>query len=105
MRRHAALAALAATAIFASLGGCAAADPTGGLLGEPTGEVVAEQKARQQKSPAGETMVCETRSPNRVSDGRYGFRGDRMQRRCDCFPDRYVDAIIDSANAGLGDDQ
>lgn len=95
----------AAVVASAALGGCAAADPTGGLLGEPTGELIVDQKSRQQKCAAGDTLVCETRSPNRVSDGRYGFRSDRMQKRCTCFPDRYVDSIIDVAGSGLGDDQ
>lgn len=105
MRRHTALAAFAASAVITILGGCAAADPTGGLLGEPTGEVASNQTARQQSCPAGETMICETRSPNRVSDGRYGFRGNRAQKRCTCFPDRYVDTMLDTAHTGLGDAQ
>ncbi len=94
---------LVAMVATAALGGCAAADPTGGLLGEPTDELMVDQQANQPKCPGGETLFCETRSPNRVSDGRYGFRGNRMQKRCNCFPDRYVDSMIDAAGSGIGD--
>ncbi|MEM7501226.1 MAG: hypothetical protein AAF417_04260 [Pseudomonadota bacterium] len=71
-----------------ALGGCAAADPTGGLLGEPDGELQASQRSRSS-CPAGELLTCELKSPNRVSDGRYGFRGGRS-KRCYCQPERDV---------------
>lgn len=73
------------------LTGCAAADPTGGAFGKPANEYVGgTSEARQFRCPAGETLICETKSPNRVSDGRYGFRGNRKQERCGCQPDRYL---------------
>ncbi len=76
------------------LGGCAAADPTGGLLGEPNDELIVDRFAREPKCPAGETLVCQTRAPGRISDGRYGYRGNREQDDCFCVPDRFVDRIF-----------
>lgn len=87
------LCALAAIAVMiAMLGGCAAADPTGGVLGGSNGDDdFGESTAAVRKSrcPAGEMLTCELKSPNRVSDGRYGFRKGKMQR-CSCRPEREV---------------
>jgi hypothetical protein len=86
----------------ALLGGCAAADPTGGLLGDaPDDLIVSNSDTERQRCPSGETLMCETRSPNRVSDGRYGFRSNRMQQRCACHPDRYINSMI-RETGGLG---
>ena len=34
-------------------------------------------------------LTCELKSPNRVSDGRYGFRGNK-QKRCSCQPEHAI---------------
>lgn len=75
------LCAVTGIALLMVLAGCAAADPTGGAFGEP----IAAAKRERPKCPPGQMLTCEARSPNRVSDGRYGFRGgsSRMQR-CSC---------------------
>lgn len=87
----------------ALLGGCAAADPSGGLLGyTPDDLIVSNTAPQQERCPSGETLVCETRSPNRVSDGRYGFRSDRMQQRCACHPDRYLNDMVRQTSGVLG---
>ena len=81
----------AMVAIAALLGGCAAADPTGGVLGKSTdenGEEVA-RTVKRSRCPAGEMLTCELKSPNRVSDGRYGYRSGKLQR-CSCRPEREV---------------
>ena len=76
--------------MVAALGGCAAADPTGGVLGAPSGDEFGENTTvRKSRCPAGEMLTCELKSPNRVSDGRYGFRKGKMQR-CGCRPEREV---------------
>lgn len=88
MTRSCVLAAVVAMATI--LGGCAAADPTGGLFGEPDGSEFGENsRARKSQCPAGEMLTCELKSPNRVSDGRYGFRRGKMQR-CSCRPEQEV---------------
>ena len=88
MTRLCTLAAVAVT--VAILGGCAAADPTGGAFGEPDGSEFGENsQVRKSRCPAGEMLTCELKSPNRVSDGRYGFRKGKMQR-CGCRPEREV---------------
>lgn len=92
------------TAAFAVLAGCAAADPTGGLLGGPQDTVVGNARTDAPKCPSGESLICETRSPNRVSDGRYGFRSNRMQGHCECHPDRYLQGMI-RQTGGIGDGQ
>ncbi len=94
MRHTSTTSIFALTAICAVLGGCAAADPTGGLLGEPSDELIVDQQSLQRECPAGETLVCQTRAPGRLSDGRYGFRGNRAQGDCFCVPDRFVDRIF-----------
>ncbi|MDX1480201.1 MAG: hypothetical protein R3315_00915 [Woeseiaceae bacterium] len=81
-------------ALMTILAGCAAADPTGGMFGKPADTYVGSaDRSRKSRCPAGETLVCETKSPNRVSDGRYGFRKNRKQERCGCQPDRYLDRM------------
>ena len=67
------------------LGGCAAADPTGGAFGES----VADSRPNRPRCPPGEMLTCELKSPNRVSDGRYGYRNGK-QKRCSCQPESAV---------------
>ncbi len=86
MRRKCVIAAMAAAAV---LGGCAAADPTGGAFGKPAEfgpDSVAENTSSRSSCPAGEMPICELKSPNRVSDGRYGFRKD-SKKLCTCQPE------------------
>ena len=45
-------------AALVGLGGCAAADPTGGVFGESQ-----ELHARGPRCPAGELLTCELKSP------------------------------------------
>ena len=81
-------------ALCVFLAGCAASDPTGGMFGKPADEYVGSaDRSLKSRCPAGETLLCETKSPNRVSDGRYGFRKNRKQERCGCQPDRYLDRM------------
>ncbi len=79
------LCAIAAIAFVVILGGCAAADPTGGAFGES----VAGGARQRPRCPPGEMLICELKSPNRVSDGRYGYHGNKQQR-CGCHPERDV---------------
>ena len=81
---------------IAALGGCAAADPTGGAFGEPVASA-----PKKSRCPAGQMLTCELKSPNRVSDGRYGYRGDK-QKRCSCVPE---EDILDLGQATLPGDQ
>lgn len=76
-------------AVTAILAGCAAADPTGGAFGKPAGPDSDYQTAGTSgrlDCPAGEMQICELNSPNRVSDGRYGFRKNK-QKVCSCQPE------------------
>jgi hypothetical protein len=79
-------------AIAVLLGGCAAADPTGGAFGKQAdnyGEDGGTRTVQRSRCPAGEMLTCELKSPHRVSDGRYGFRHGR-QKTCGCQPESIV---------------
>ena len=86
-------------ALFVVLGGCAAADPTGGAFGEP---VAAGGTRERPRCAPGEMLTCETKSPNRVSDGRYGYRGKSSMQRCGCQPEA---SIMDLGQATLPSDK
>lgn len=44
------------------------------------------------KCNAGELLVCETRSPHRISDGRYG-RKNNKGKKCSCQQETDLDAF------------
>ncbi|MDH4108414.1 MAG: hypothetical protein OEW35_08865 [Gammaproteobacteria bacterium] len=69
---------LATSALLALLAACAA---PGGAA--PDGGVAA---ANGNSCNPGEVQVCELKTPHRVSDGRYGFRGN-TRKSCSCQPD------------------
>ena len=53
------------------------------------------------KCNAGEILICETRSPHRVSDGRYGWKNKRS-KKCYCQQESdFIDNIkIDTLGNG-----
>lgn len=53
------------------------------------------------KCNAGELLVCETRSPHRVSDGRYG-RKNNKSKKCSCQQETDLSNMRNTDNLGLG---
>ena len=52
---------------------------------QPSTSAAAQNK--NLKCNAGEVLICETRSPHRVSDGRYGRKNQRS-KKCYCQQER-----------------
>lgn len=48
--------------------------------------------ADRRVCPSGYLLVCEVRSANRISDGRYGFRGGG-RKKCGCESEDGLEAI------------
>ena len=61
----------------------------------------AAAQSKNLKCNAGEVLICETRSPHRVSDGRYGRKNQRSKK---CYCQQETDIIgnmsIDSLSNG-----
>ena len=66
---------------------------------QPSTSAAAQNK--NLKCNAGEVLICETRSPHRVSDGRYGRKNQRSKK---CYCQQETDFIgnmtIDSLSNG-----
>ena len=85
--KTASLSATAAIALALLLQGCATST-------DPLKEEVASRSC-----PAGEILICDTRSSGRISDGRFGRNsaGGGRRNRCGCEPERDLDGL-----AGFG---
>lgn len=78
--------AILTVAVAAALAGCAAS-PGSGYTGGGSAAV-----ASTSRCGPGEISVCAVRTPHRVSDGRYGFRGN-TRKQCVCEPERDLEAL------------
>jgi hypothetical protein len=67
---------------------------------EPSTSTSAQNKGL--KCNAGEVLVCETRSPHRVSDGRYGRKNQRAKK---CYCQQESDLIGNMKIDTLGNGQ
>jgi len=86
MQSRPALQMLALGALVAAVAGCASSSGGGSYVADAGA-------ARQPSCPAGETLICESRSPNRISDGRYGYKNRGLPGRCGCQPDRQLEKL------------
>lgn len=83
-----------------SLLGCAASGTNDGSFPsakEPSTSPNARQA--QKVCNAGEILHCVTRSPHRISDGRYG-RNNRKSQRCMCVPESDLESLERSVITG-----
>ena len=64
-----------------TLNGCASLNDDYQSAREPSTSAAAQN--RNFRCNAGEVLICETRSPHRVSDGRYGRKNTRS-KKCSC---------------------
>ena len=69
---------------FLFLSGCAS--NSGEYPSAKTPTTASSSQSGALKCNAGELLVCESRSSHRISDGRYGRRGNKGQK-CSCQPE------------------
>ena len=62
----------------------------------------ASEQNKNIKCNAGEILICETRSPHRVSDGRYGWKNKRSKK---CYCQQESDFIDNMKIDTLGNGQ
>ena len=62
----------------------------------------ASEQNKNLKCNAGEVLICETRSPHRVSDGRYGWKNKRSKK---CYCQQESDFIDNMSIDSLGNGQ
>ena len=62
----------------------------------------ASEQNKNLKCNAGEVLICETRSPHRVSDGRYGWKNKRSKK---CYCQQESDFIDNMSIDTLGNGQ
>ena len=67
--------------LMCTLNGCANSTGEYQSAREPSTSATAQN--RNLRCNAGEVLICETRSPHRVSDGRYGRKNTRS-KKCSC---------------------
>ncbi len=82
--------------VFFFLLGCAS---SGTNDGSPSAKASSNVQKTQKDCNAGEILHCQSRSPHRISDGRYG-RNNRKSQTCMCVPERDLESLERSVITG-----
>ena len=86
--------------VFFSLLGCAASGTNDGSSSSArTSSTSPNARNAQKVCNAGEILHCATRSPHRISDGRYG-RNNNKSKKCMCVPEGDLQSLERSVITG-----
>ena len=86
--------------VFFSLLGCAASGTNDGSSSSARATSTSTNARNAQKvCNAGEILHCATRSPHRISDGRYG-RNNNKSKKCMCVPEGDLESLERSVITG-----
>ena len=86
--------------VFFSLLGCAASGTNDGSSSSAKAPSTSPNAIQNQKvCNAGEILHCATRSPHRISDGRYG-RNNNKSKKCMCVPEGDLESLERSVITG-----
>ena len=86
--------------VFVSLLGCAASGTNDGSSSSAKAPSTSPNAIQNQKvCNAGEILHCTSRSPHRISDGRYG-RNNKRSQKCMCVPESDLESLQRSVITG-----